>query len=118
TEDGTANAYAVNSVTFVRGPFKILDPYNFSLDGHTRVTLFTSSLGMTSPPVPPASTLSVQANGINLPVESVGAIAGVPMLTGSYIIVRLPDGLPTGNLSLTVAVHGVTSASTVLPIVP
>jgi len=39
-------------------------------------------------------------------------------LTGSYIIVRLPDALPTGNLSLTVTVRGLTSAVTVLPIEP
>jgi WD40 repeat protein len=117
-EGGVDHVFAVNSVTFVRGPFKILDPFNFSLDGHTRVTLFTSSLGLVSPPIPPTSTLSVQANGVNLPVEAVGPIAGVPALTGSYIIVRLPDGLPTGNLSLTITVRGLTSASSVLPIVP
>jgi subtilisin family serine protease/Tol biopolymer transport system component len=118
TEEGTNNATAVNSVTFVRGPFRILDPYNFSLDGHTRITLFTTNLGLTSPPIPQASTLSVKANGVDLPVEYVGPITGVPGLSGSYIIVRLPDGLPTGNLSLTVTVRGVTSAVTVLPIVP
>jgi subtilisin family serine protease/Tol biopolymer transport system component len=117
-EEGTNNATAVNSVTFVRGPFRILDPYNFSLDGHTRITVFTTNLGLTSPPVPQASTLSVKANGVDLPVEYVGQTTGVPGLSGSYIIVRLPDGLPTGNLSLTVTVRGVTSAVTVLPIVP
>jgi len=118
TEEGTNNAIAVNSVTFVRGPFRILDPHNFSLDGHTRITLFTTSLGLTSPPIPQASTLSVKANGVDLPVEFIGQTTGVPGLSGSYIIVRLPDGLPTGNLSLTVTVRGVTSAVTVLPIVP
>jgi TolB protein len=118
TEEGTNNAIAVNSVTFVRGPFRILDPHNFSLDGHTRITLFTTSLGLTSPPIPQASTLSVKANGVDLPVEFIGQTTGVPGLSGSYIIVRLPDGLPTGNLSLTVTVRGVTTAVTVLPIIP
>jgi uncharacterized protein (TIGR03437 family) len=117
-EDGTSTASAINSVTFVRGPFKVLDSHNFSLDGHTRITLFTSALGINAPPIPQASTLSVQANGINLPIENVGPITGVPGLTGSYIIVRLPDALPTGNLSLTVTVRGLTSAVTVLPIEP
>jgi Tol biopolymer transport system component len=118
TEEGTNNAIAVNSVTFVRGPFRILDPHNFSLDGHTRITLFTTSLGLTSPPIPQASTLSVKANGVDLPVEFIGQTTGVPGLSGSYIIVRLPAGLPTGNLSLTVTVRGVTTAVTVLPIIP
>lgn len=117
-EQGTTNAGAVNSVTYVRGPFKILDPNNFSLDGHTRITLFTSNLGLVSPPIPPTSTLSVQANGVNLPVESVGPVTGVTGLNGSYIIVRLPNGLPTGNLSLTVTRHGLTSAPAILRIAP
>jgi len=117
-EDGTSTASAINSVTFVRGPFKVLDSHNFSLDGHTRITLFTSALGINAPPIPQTSTLSVQANGINLPIENVGPITGVAGLTGSYIIVRLPDALPTGNLSLTVTVRGLTSAVTVLPIEP
>ncbi len=39
-------------------------------------------------------------------------------MNGSYIVVRLPDGLPTGNLSLTVTLRGVTSGASNLPIVP
>lgn len=115
TEEGTATAAAINSVTFLRGPFKIFDSHNFSLDGHTRIILFTSSLGVTSPPIPSTLTLSVQANGVNLPVEKVGP--EVNGMSGSYIIVRLPDGLPTGNLSLTITLRGLTSGPTTLPIV-
>ena len=62
--------------------------------------------------------LSVQANGVNLPVENVGAVTGVTGLNGSYIVVRLPDGLPAGNLSLTVTARGLTSAVAILPIGP
>jgi Tol biopolymer transport system component/subtilisin family serine protease len=118
TETDSGNATAVNSVTLVRGPFKILDPNNFSADGHTRITLFTSSLGRPSPPIPGPITLLVQANGVNLPIEWIGPITGVAGLTGSFIIVRLPDGLPTGNLSLTVTVNGLTSAPAILQIAP
>jgi tricorn protease-like protein len=116
--DANNVAAAVNSVTFLRGPFQILDAHNFSTDGHTRIILFTSNLAMFSPPIPSTSTLSVQANGVNLPVEKVGPVAGVTGMSGSYIIVRLPDGLPTGNLSLTVTARGLTSAVTTLPIGP
>lgn len=115
TEEGTGNAAAFNSVTFVRGPFKILDTHNFSLDSHARIIMFTSNLGVVSPPAPQTATLSVQANGVNLPVENVGPVTGT---NGSYIIVRLPAGLPTGNLSLTVTLRGLTSGPAVLPIVP
>ena len=116
TEEGTNNAAAMTAVTYLRGPFAIVDPYNFSVDGHTRLTLFASSLGIISPPLPSTSTLSVQANGVNLPVENVGPITGMGPLTGSYIIVKLPDGLPKGNLSLTITLNGVTSAATTLQI--
>lgn len=114
TEEGTDNVAAINSVTFVRAPFRILDANNFSLDGHTRVMLFTSSLGII-PATPPPATLSVQANGINLPIEHAGTMTGT---SGSYIIVRLPNGLPSGNLSLTVTLRGLTSESKILRIAP
>jgi subtilisin family serine protease len=118
TEEGTNNVAAVNSVTFLRGPFQVLDSHNFSFDGHTRIIFFTSSLGLTSPPIPSPSILSVQINGITLAVQNVGPITGVNGMTGSYIIVRLPDNLPTGNLSLTVTLRGMTSTPTILPIAP
>lgn len=118
TDQGTNNAAAVNSVTFVRGPFQILDSHNFSTDGHTRIILFTTNVGLSSPPIPPTSVLSVQANGVNLPVEKVGTVTGVTDMSSSYIVVRLPDGLPTGNLSLTVTLRGLTSGVTILPIGP
>ena len=109
-------AAALTAVTMLRGPFQMLDPHNFSVDGRTRVTLFTSNLGIVSPPVPATSILSVQANGVNLPIESVGPITGAGAPGGSYIIVRLPDGLPNGNLALTITLRGLTSATTILPV--
>jgi len=114
-ETGTNNAAAVDSVTFVRGPFRLFDPYNFSGDQRTRLILFTSDLGLTQPN---PALLTVQAGGLPLTVESVGPISGVAGLTGSYVVVRLPDGLPTGNLSLTLTLGGVTSNTATLSIVP
>jgi len=114
-ETGTSNAAAVDSVTFVRGPFTLFDPYNFSGDQRTRLILFTSDLGLTQPS---PALLSVQAGTTTLTVEAVGPISGVQGLTGSYLVVRLPDGLPTGNLSLTLTLGGVTSNATTLSIVP
>ena len=113
-EEGTNNAAALTSVTFLRSPFKILDPNNLSIDGHTRIMLFTSNLGFTA--VPPLSTLSVRANGISLPIEKVGPITGMGGLTGSFIVAKLPDGLPTGNLALSVTLIGMTSEPRILPI--
>lgn len=118
TEEGTNNVAAVNSVTFVRGPFQIIDTHNFSFDNHTRILFFTSSLGLTSPPIPAPSILSVQINGIVLVVQNVGPVTGVNGMTGSYLIIRLPDNLPSGNLSLTVTLRGKTSAPATLQIAP
>jgi uncharacterized protein (TIGR03437 family) len=73
------------------------------------VILFTSNLGLSQPD---SSILSVQANGISLTVEGVGTLTGVTGLDASYIIVRLPDGLPAGNLPLVVTFHGVKSSNT------
>ena len=105
TEDGApTKAAALNSVTFVRGPFKVIDTNNFSSDQHTRVILFTSNLG-SSPNV------TVTAGGTSLTVENVGSLSGVAGLDASYIIVRLPTGLATGELPLVVTLNGVASSN-------
>lgn len=108
-EEGTTQAVALDSVTRVRGPFSIISTHNLSADQHTRVILFTSNLGLSQPD---SSILSVQANGISLTVESVGLLTGVSGLNASYIIVRLPDGLPAGNLPLVVTLRGVKNSNT------
>jgi hypothetical protein len=109
-EEGTINkAAALDSVTQVRGPFSIVNTHNFSADGHTRVMLFTSNLGLSQPD---SAILSVRASFILLTVEKVGTVSGVQGLDASYIIVRLPDGLPSGSLPLTVTLHGVASSNT------
>ena len=48
-----------------------------------------------------------------MPVENVGTVSGVTGLNASYIVVRLPDGLPAGELPLTIAVGGVVSINSV-----
>lgn len=113
TETGTNNVAAVDSVTFVRGPFRLFNPVNFSADQRTRILFFTSDLGLTQPN---PSVLSVQAGGVPLTVESVGPLLGVPGLSASYIVARLPDGLGTG--SLTVTLNGATSNAPILNISP
>jgi hypothetical protein len=114
-ENNSPNAFAVDSVTWVRGPFRIFDPYNFSSDQHTRVIIYTSDLGLTAPD---PSLLTVQAQCVSLLVENVGPVTGVAGLNGSYVVVRLPDGLPTGPLTLTITIRDQTSNATTLSIAP
>jgi hypothetical protein len=107
-EQGTNRAAALDSVTWLRGPFKVADLFNFSGDHHTRVVLFTSELGLTQPD---SSQLAVRAAGVALTVESVGPVVGVSGMSASYIVVRLPDGLPTGDLPLVVTLRGLASVN-------
>jgi len=111
-EDGV-NALAIDSVTFVRAPFRVIGDLNFSTDRRTRIMIFTSDLGLTQPD---SQKLTVQAMGFDLPVQAVGPLNGAPGF--SYIIVKLPDNLITGNLPLTVTLYGVSSNSALLNIVP
>jgi hypothetical protein len=114
-EAGTDRIAALDSVTFVKGPFRVIDPYNFALDQHTRLIILTSNLKMTQ--ADPGNLL-VQASGVTLPVESVGSITNIPGLDASYIVVRLPDGLPTGDLQLVVTLRGMASNLSTLQVVP
>jgi len=114
-ESGTNNAAAVDSVTFVRGPFSVTDNFNFSSDHVTRIIIFTSPLANPEP------TLTVSASGHLLPIESVGSVAGVTGLNASYIVVKL-DPILTGsgsiNYDLTVSLRGVASNTATLTIIP
>lgn len=116
-EEGTNNAAALDSVTFVRGPFRLLNPNNFSADQRTRIILFTSSLGLTQSDLNNPAVLVVEVPGANLPVENVGTLS-IPGLSSSYIIVRLPNNLPTGPLELRIRLRGVTSEARTLNISP
>lgn len=107
-EEATNRAIALDSVTMIRGPFRILTDHNFSGDHHTRVILFTSDLGMTQPD---STQLIVQAGGMPLTVENVGPVSGVSGMSASYIIVRLPDLLPPGDLPLIITLRGHTSVN-------
>jgi len=116
-EDGTNNAAALDSVTFVRGPFPKSNPNNFSADHRARIILLTSNLGVTQADLSDPSVLVVELGGVNLPVESVGPTL-IPGLSSSYIIVRLPDNVPTGPQQLRVKLRGVSSDAKLLNISP
>ena len=116
-EEGAASlALALDSVTFLRSPFRILTDHNFSADHHTRVILLTSNLGLTQPD---PSVLTVQASEFGLEVESVGTLtAAANGLDCSYIVVRLPDFLPPGSYQISFTIRGQQSNSVVLSISP
>lgn len=117
TEEGTNNAVVLDSTTFVRGPFHLTNPNNFSSDHRTRLMILTLSLGLGQSDLNDPSVLVVEASGINLPVENVGPLS-IPELNASYIIVRLPDNLPSGPLQLKIKLRGVASDTKTLNVSP
>lgn len=103
-EDSAPNVIAAfDSVTFVRGPFRISNANNFSSDQRTRVRFLIFGLGLTTSDV---SAVSVQAGAMALPVENVGPLTA-PGLSATHVTVRLPDGLSAADFPLVVAVRNV-----------
>lgn len=103
-EQGTSIAGVFDSVTLVRGPFTVRTGHNFAADGRRRLILFTTDLGLAAGNT---TGLSVQANGIPLPVQTAGP---APSINGSYIIVTLPDLLPN-TYAITVTFNNVNSTN-------
>lgn len=94
----------------------VVSDHNLSSDHHTRVLFFTSNLGLNQSDL---DLISVEAAGFPLTVENVGKLLGAPGLDASFVTVRLPDGLPAGQLPLSVTVRGVPSSNApVLTIAP
>jgi hypothetical protein len=110
TEQDPSRIAALDSVTFVRAPFPVITNFNFSADHHTRVLLLMYGLGLTTADT---SVVTVQAAGMTLLVENVGPLA-TPGFSATYVIVRLPDGMPAGDWPLIVTVRGVATSNSPL----
>jgi hypothetical protein len=76
--------------------------------------LFTANLGLSQGD--DLSVLSVNVQGNLLPIENVGTLPGVNQ--ASYIVVRLIDQLPPGDLPVIVTLRGVASNTATIEIVP
>ena len=96
-EPNTDSAVALDSVTLVRDPFSLTNPFNFSSDHRTRLMLF--GMNLDSPVT--ASLEDASQNAFPLTVEFVGKVPGFDWLT--EIVVRLPDNTPV-NQTLNVSV--------------
>ena len=119
-------AAAVDSVTFARGPFRLINNNNLSNEQPraTRIMIFTSPLGMTNANLP-SGILSIHIAGYGqIPLANIEHVGPIAVLSGSYIIVKLPDNLPNpspgpNNLTLTVKMGNfATSNATILGITP
>jgi hypothetical protein len=115
-EEGTSDAAAIDSVTFVRGPFRLFDPNNFSGNNHLRLIIFISEVGLTQVDIGIPGRVTAETPGFHWGVDNAGPLTGV--LTGSYLVIRPPDFLPPGALPLTVKVDGVASDPKTVHIIP
>jgi hypothetical protein len=119
-EEGKGRAVALDSVTLMRDPFSLDDPFNFSADRRTRVMLFARNL--TLQPGEGASAVTAEAvdtaqNVHALEVEFVGPLPGTDDVT--QIVLRLANDLPAfGDVRLRVRAHGLSSNEVFISLQP
>lgn len=120
TEERTGRAIALNSVTWLREPFPLTTPYNFSSDARTRVVLFATDVNLM--PAENISVVTAQAEDSQnkiypLAVEFVGKVPGFEWLT--QVIIKLPDELGNvGEVRVRINVRGISSNQVPLSIKP
>ena len=113
TEENSARAIALDSVTRVRDPLPVVALNNFQQgrDPRTRVALFGLNVVLSPGENPSAVTATARdsrARSFSLMVEFVGKVPNLDWLT--QVIVRLPDELAqAGDLRISINLHGQTS---------
>ena len=95
----------------LRDPFAITNPFNFSSDQRTRLSLFVTHLDLLPGEKVSAVTAAAQDSNVlvyPLFVESVNPLPGVPGV--SQVVVQLHPNLPPNqSVFVTVSLHGQTS---------
>ena len=111
TEPNSDLAIALDSPTALRDPFALTNPFNFSADQRTRLSLFVTNLALLPGENSSAVTARFQDGSLNvfpLQVEFVGNVPGVDGL--SQVIVRLPSNTPANQpIFVSVTLRGLTS---------
>lgn len=98
SETGSDSAIALDSVTFIRDPFPLMNLFNFSADHRTRLMLFGMNMELVAGENSSAVTARAEDAALNvypLTVEFVGQVPGFDWLT--QIVARLPDNTPSGQ---------------------
>lgn len=112
TEENTDTAIALDSVLMIRDPFLFMNPWNFSADDRTRLSLFVENLELA--PGENASAVTVQAEDaqMNMFPLAVEHLSKITVMGDEFfmLVVRLPDNLPTAqSLLVSVTLRGQTS---------
>jgi hypothetical protein len=99
TEQGSALAIALDSVTMLRDPFPVVNPLSFVSDHRTRVMLFAINVNLLpgeSPSVLTAQVEDSEHRVFPLTVEFIGSVPNVEGLT--QLNVKLPDEISSGGV--------------------
>jgi glucose/arabinose dehydrogenase len=97
TEEGSDSAIALDSVTMMRDPFPLTDPFNLSPDSRTRIMLFATNL--TLAPGENASSVTARAEDAQMNIYPLGVefVGAVPGFSFTEVVIVLPGNLPTGQ---------------------
>jgi hypothetical protein len=117
TDEFSLRAIALNAINSMRDPFPLVTAYNFGQDDRTRVALFACYVDLL--PGEALSVVTAQAEDSQhrtylLTVEFVGKVSDVNGL--SQIVVKLPDGLISGDAFVRVYLRGVSSNQVLIKI--
>ena len=119
TEENTDHAIALDSNTFERDPFSLINPFSVGTDHHRRISLFVWRLALRPTDTPADLTVTAeddQGTVYPLTVEFAGPMSDVLLTT--QVVVRLPDdvvGAPR-DLKVTVRLRNLTSNQAVIKI--
>jgi hypothetical protein len=104
-EENTGRAAALDSPSFLRDPFRLENPFNFSADQHTRIMIFAIGID------PSAVTVQLEDshNHVHpLVVEDIRKVPNFDWL--SQIVVKLPDAIDAdGDFHISLISRGITS---------
>jgi glucose/arabinose dehydrogenase len=112
TEENTDIAIALDSVLMIRDSFLFMNPWNFSSDNRTRLSLFVENLELA--PGENASAVTVRAEDaqMNMFPLAVEHLTKITVMGDEFfmLVVRLPDNLPTAqSLLVSATLRGQTS---------
>lgn len=105
--DDSQRAIAVDSVTLLHDPFAVVNTLNFSSDQRSRISLFAFDLNLIQGDVITVQAEDSQHAIHQLPVEFAGV---APNFDGLWqLVVKLPDGLASGDYMVSFTLRGVAS---------
>jgi len=121
TQGDSQHALALDSVTWLSGPFAITNIHNFSADQRTRITLFAVNVEL-GQFVETGPVIEAQAEGPNnqtfpLDVEGFNSVPNFPWLT--QIVLKLPSELANSDeILIAVKVRGIAANKVSVKIKP